>query len=66
MIRLLIAPCGCLAAADATSDYPGFARTEEEAASDAASGFKEYAVARPVYRLMGDMGCKHDPKWGLK
>ena len=61
-VRLLLAPCGCVAAADVTTNVPGFCRTTTEAEEDIAAGFHEATVSRDDYRAR-PLGCNHEPKW---
>lgn len=64
-VRILIAPCGCMAAEDSTTNVPGFCRSADEAAEDMAAGFHEMTVERDVARAR-PMGCSHEPQWGVK
>ena len=59
--RVLIAPCGCVAALDATDGQPGFCRTRSEAAEDTRDGFTETIVD---HAATPPLGCDHDPQWG--
>lgn len=62
--RILIAPCGCAAAADATDGRPGFCRTRSEAAEDERRGFREETVTWAEFQDVS-LGCEHQPKWGV-
>ena len=45
-VRVLIAPCGCVAAIDCTATVPGFCRSHAEAEEDYATGFREQLTER--------------------
>jgi len=63
-IRVLIAPCGCMSAADITTTLPGFCRSNKEAAEDLRNGYIEKRIDRDEYRAT-PMDCQHEPKWGV-
>jgi len=62
-VRLLVAPCGCIAAADISDELPGFCRTNEEAAEDLRLGFRERFGTIEEARTV--LECTHQPQWGV-
>lgn len=64
-VRILLAPCGCVAAVDATASVPGFCRSEGEAVEDMAGGFHEATVDRDDFAAR-TLGCRHEPQWGVR
>lgn len=64
-VRILTAPCGCDAGADATDAVPGFCRSKSEAAEDLRNGFTERIIAMTEFRSIVNMKCVHDPEWGV-
>lgn len=62
-VRILVAPCGCVAGIDLTDDFPGFCRTNDEAAEDLHAGFREHQTTLAQARTKV-CDCAHEPKWG--
>jgi hypothetical protein len=62
-VRVLVAPCGCFAAADVTDGVPGFCRPIDEAREDVRDGFTETAMSPEEWRAAA-LGCEHTPEWG--
>lgn len=61
-LRVLIAPCGCLCAADTTDDVPGFGRTVAEFDADLAAGYIEVTMPRAEF-VARVRDCPHRPQW---
>lgn len=61
-LRVLIAPCGCLCAADTTDDQPGFGRTTIEYDADIEAGYREVLMPRAEW-VARVRDCPHRPQW---